>query len=41
MKLINETVGEYTERIFNKYSDNEALYYVEDGRRFTFGKLNH
>jgi len=41
MKIINETVGEYSDKIFNRYKDNEALYYVEDGRRFTFGNLNH
>ena len=41
MELINETIGTYTTRIFNKLSEKEALVYVEDGRRYTFAKLNH
>ncbi len=41
MKLINKTIGEYSDKIFKKYGDNEALFYVEDGRRFTFNNLNH
>ena len=41
MKLINETIGEYSDKIFKKYGENEALFYVEDGRRFTFKNLNH
>ena len=41
MELINETIGSYTTKIFNKFEDKEALIYVEDGRRFTFKKLNY
>ena len=41
MELINETIGSYTAKIFNKFADKEALVYVEDNRRFTFKKLNY
>ncbi|SFU77877.1 fatty-acyl-CoA synthase [Clostridium sp. DSM 8431] len=40
MELINETIGRYTTREFDRYGSNEALFYVEDGRRFTFKNLN-
>ena len=40
MKLINETIGSYTKKIFNKYANEEALVYVEDGRRYTYKELN-
>lgn len=41
MELINETIGSYTTRIFDKFADKEALVYVEDHRRLTFKKLNY
>lgn len=41
MKLMNETIGEYTTKIFNQYAEKEALVYVDDGRRFTFKEINH
>lgn len=41
VELINKTIGEYTGEIFNEFANKEALVYVEDGRRFTFEKLNH
>lgn len=41
MTLINQTIGAYTAKVFNKYKDKEALVYVEDKRRFTFKDLNH
>jgi len=41
MELINETIGSYTAKNFNKFADKEALVYVEDNRRFTFKKLNY
>lgn len=41
MELINESIGTYTTKIFNKFADKEALVYLEDGRRFTFKKLNY
>ena len=41
MELINETIGSYTTKSFNKFADKEALVYMEDNRRFTFGKLNY
>lgn len=41
MKLLNKTVGTYVTEVFNKYASKEALVYVEDGRRFTFEKLNN
>ena len=41
MKLINETIGSYTKKIFNKYANEEALVYVEDGRRYTYKELNN
>ena len=41
MSLINESVGEYTSKVFEKYRDNEALVYVEDNRRYTYEKLNY
>ncbi|WP_459479007.1 class I adenylate-forming enzyme family protein [Clostridium saccharoperbutylacetonicum] len=40
MELINETIGTYITRVFNKFADKEALVYVEDGRRFTYEKLS-
>lgn len=40
MELINDTIGAYANKIFNKFADKEALLYVEDGRRFTFKELN-
>jgi len=41
MKLINETIGSYTNKVFNKFKDEEALVYVEDERRFTYKQLNN
>lgn len=41
MELINKTIGAYTAEIFDKFVNKEALVYVEDGRRFTFEKLDH
>lgn len=40
MKLINETIGSYTSKVFNEYSNEEALVSVEDGRRYTYKELN-
>lgn len=41
MSLLNETIGSYTNKIFKKFEDNEALVYVEDNRRFTYKELNY
>lgn len=41
MELINETIGSYTTKIFNEFADKEAIFFVEDGRRFTFNELNY
>lgn len=41
MVLLNETIGSYTNKIFKKFEDNEALVYVEDNRRFTYKELNY
>ena len=40
MTLLNETIGSYTNNIFKKFEDKEAVVYIEDNRRFTFKKLN-
>lgn len=41
MELINETIGSYTTKIFNKFKNKEALIYAEDGRRFTYKELSY
>lgn len=41
MNLIEETVGEYTKKIFEKYSSREALFFLEDGRGITFKNLSN
>ncbi len=37
--LIGETIGELFERIAKKHQDKEALVYVPDGRRYTYGEF--
>ena len=39
MILIDETIGSYINKVFEKFKDKEALVYVEDSRRFTYKKL--
>lgn len=39
MELRDETVGYYTTRVFTENAEKEALVYVEDGRRFSYRKL--
>lgn len=40
MDIINDSIGSYTSFIFSKYDSNEAIVYVNDGRRFTYKDLN-
>ena len=39
MTLLNETIGSYMDKVFNKFTNKEALVFINDKRRFTYGKF--
>lgn len=39
MNIINETIGSYMDKIFEKFKNKEALVYVDDKRHYTYEEL--